>query len=68
MHRGIQWLTGNDRGDQGVTGAYSGTQGLCSVAHRGFSYGQVFLEPVVIYINVFDSFLEIFIKVALQAI
>ena len=27
MHRGIQWLTGDDRGVQGVTGAYSGTQG-----------------------------------------
>lgn len=37
MHRGtcIQWLTDDDRGVQGVTGAYNGTQGLCTGAHRG---------------------------------
>lgn len=36
MHRGIPWLTGDDRGVQGVTGAYSDTQGVCTVTHRGY--------------------------------
>lgn len=34
MHREIQLLTGDDRGVQGETGAYSGTQGLCTGADR----------------------------------
>lgn len=35
MHRDIQWLTVDDRGVQGVTGTYSGTQGMRTVADRG---------------------------------
>lgn len=31
----IQWLTGDDRGVQGLTRAYSGTHGMCTVADGG---------------------------------
>lgn len=31
----MQWLTGDDKGVQGVTGDYSGTLGMCTVVDRG---------------------------------
>lgn len=35
MYREIQRLTWDGRGVQEVTWAYSGTQGMCTVAERG---------------------------------
>lgn len=35
MYSEIEWVTLGDRGAQGVTGAYGGAQGLCTVADRG---------------------------------
>lgn len=40
MHRETQWFTGDDRGVQGMTEAYSSTQGICTVADRGLQGEQ----------------------------
>lgn len=40
VHRETQWFTGDDRGVQGMTEAYSSTQGMCTVADRGLQGEQ----------------------------
>lgn len=35
MYMKIKWLTVDDMGVHGVTGAYIGTQGMCTLADRG---------------------------------